>query len=218
MKGFLFLIAALLICSCQSLPVMSTLHIIDDKDLSECPAPFLKQKSQLVHAIETRMPGNIRSTVIGVTKIDPVTRVIACAILTAEGMVLFEAESDRDGISIHRALPPFDSGTLAQNMLADIELIFLAPLGQFHNRGFLANGAHACRYRNKDGGWTDVIGHKTADIQIKRYTSSGAIKRHVHFSNSENIYSHIELKADETLNYSLTMTLIEIRPDDNNFK
>ncbi len=50
---------------------------------------FFKERQRLIHAIEIRLPGNITSTVIGITLADPVSREVSCAIMTAEGMVLF---------------------------------------------------------------------------------------------------------------------------------
>jgi hypothetical protein len=68
--------------------------------------PFLKEKYRLVHSIENRMFGETQSVIIGVTLADPSTRVISCAIMTAEGMVLFEAESGPGTLKVNRALPP----------------------------------------------------------------------------------------------------------------
>lgn len=83
----------------------------------------------MVHAIETRMAGNTQSAIIGVTLADPSTRSISCAIVTVEGMVLFDGESGSDGMKINRALPPFDSEDFAKNMIEDIKMIF------FHRKG-----------------------------------------------------------------------------------
>jgi len=45
-----------------------------------------------------------QSVIIGVTLADPSTRFVSCAIITAEGMVLFEAESGQDTLKVNRAL------------------------------------------------------------------------------------------------------------------
>ena len=166
-----------------------------------------------MHAIETRMAGNTRSAIIGVVLADPSTRSISCAIMTAEGMALFEAESGPGGIKVNRALPPFNSENFAKNMLDDIKLIFFAPDGKFRNRGYLPDGSIVCRYLVENGEWIDVIENKSAGTEIKRYSSSGALKRHINFNGMvKNVYRSIELQAYETFDYSLLMTLIEAQP------
>jgi hypothetical protein len=166
-----------------------------------------------VHAIETRVAGKTQSAVIGVTLADPDTRLVSCAIITAEGMVMFEAESGPGMLKVNRALPPFDSMDFAKNMIEDIKLIFFAPDGKIQKKGHLPDGATACRYREENGDWIDVITDKSEGIAMKRYTSAGILKRHVIFhKTTANIYQSIELQANETFNYSLLMTLIESEP------
>ena len=134
MKRLSFLMLIFFLFSCQTLPVINSQVSSTEKKTFVCPHPFLKEKYRLVHAIEVRMAGNTQSAVIGVTLADPFTRSVSCAIVTAEGMVLFEAESTPDGIKVNRALPPFDSESLAKNMIEDIKLIFLAPAGKIQEQ------------------------------------------------------------------------------------
>jgi hypothetical protein len=178
-----------------------------------CPSPFLKEKYRLVHAIETRVSGKTQSAIIGVTLADPSTRFISCAIMTAEGIVLFEAESGPGALKVTRALPPFDSMDFAKNMIEDIKLIFFAPEGKIQKKDNLPDGAAVCRYLEENGDWIDVITDKSEGTAIKRYSSAGILKRQVKFNKTTgNIYQSIELQANETLNYSLLMTLIEAQP------
>ena len=142
----------------------------------------------MVHAIEARMAGDTRSAIIGVTLADPVSRSVSCAIMTAEGMVLFEAETSLEGIKVSRALPPFDSENFAKNMIEDIKLIFLAPEGKVQNKGYLPDGSTVCRYLEENGDWIDVIENKSDGIQIKRYSSSGGLKRHIRFNKTAKTF------------------------------
>ena len=88
------------------------------RDLAEknimCPSPFLTEKIRLIHAIEVRAAGQVQTVMIGVTMTDPVTRTISCALMSAEGMALFEAASGPDGLKVSRALPPFDAADFAR--------------------------------------------------------------------------------------------------------
>ena len=159
------------------------------------------------------MAGNTQGAIIGVTVADPATSVVSCAIMTAEGMVMFDAESGPDGLKINRALPPFDSENFAKNMIEDIKLIFFSPVGKIQNRGYLPDGATVCRYLEENGDWIDVITNKSEGVQIKRYSSAGTLKRQIKFKETAgNIYQSIELQAYESFNYSLLMTLIEAQP------
>jgi hypothetical protein len=213
MKGMPFLILTIFIFSCQTLPLInSPVSPADEKTLT-CPSPFLKEKYRLVHAIETHMAGDTRSVIICVTLADPSTRFVSCAIMTAEGMVLFEAESGPGMLKINRALPPFDSVDFAKNMVEDIKLIFFAPEGKIQKKGNLPDGASACRYHEENGDWIDIIANKSEGTEIKRYSSAGILKRQIKFNKTAgNIYQSIELQANETFNYSLLMTLIESQP------
>jgi hypothetical protein len=213
MKRLSLLILIFFLFSCQTLPVINSPSSSTAEKSFTCPSPFLKEKYRLAHAIETRMAGNTRTAIIGVTLADPSTRSVSCAIITAEGMVLFEAESGPGGIKVNRAFPPFDSENFAKNMIEDITLIFFAPDGEVRTRGYLPDGSIACRYLEDNGDWIDVINNKLEGVQIKRYSSAGILRRQVNLKKtSGNIYRSIELQANETFDYSLLMTLIEAQP------
>lgn len=218
MKSVLLLVLTFFLVSCQALPVINNAPLPQTgKGDSICPSPFLKEKYRLIHAIEVQMAGATRSAIIGVTLADPATRAVSCAILTAEGMVLFEADADAGLLNIRRALPPFDSISFAKNMIDDIKLIFLSPEGKIHQLGTLPDGANVCRWREENGEWIDVSAHQQGNIDIQRYSACGGLRRHVKFNNKvgENIYSSIELYAKELSDYSLLMTLIEAQPVKN---
>lgn len=213
MKRASLLLFVFLLFSCQTLPVIDSPLLLKNEKSFICPSPFLNKKYRMVHAIETRVGGKTQSSIIGVTVVDPVSRSISCAIMTAEGLVLFEAESGPDKFRISRALPPFDTEDFAKNMIEDIKLIFFMPEGKLQNRGYLHDGSKVCRYLQKKGDWIDVIESKSGDKQVNRYTSSGVLKRHVLFNKTpKNIYRRIELQAYENMDYSLLMNLIEIQP------
>ncbi len=213
MKRVSLLLFFFLLFSCQTLPVIDSPLLLKNEKSFICPSPFLKQKSHFVHAIEIRMGGQTQSAIIGVTVADPVSRSIDCAMMTAEGLVLFEARSGPDKLMVSRALPPFDSENFAKNIIEDTQLIFFAPEGEIHNEGYFADGSIVCRYLEENGDWIDIIKNTSADIEIRRYSSSGALKRQILFNKTaKNIYQQIELRAYETFDYSLLMTLIEAQP------
>ena len=74
-------------------------------------------------------------------------------------------------LKVNRALPPFDSGDFARNMIEDIKLIFFAPEGEIQEKGSLPDGATACRWQEENGDWIDVIATNPEGIEIKRYSA-----------------------------------------------
>ncbi len=213
MKRLSLLILIFFLCSCQTMPLINPPVSPTGGRSFTCPSPFLKSKYRFIHTIEVRMAGNTQSAIIGVTVADPSAGIVSCAIMTAEGMVMFEAESGPAGIKVHRALPPFDSENFAKSMIEDIKLIFFTPQGRIQRRGYLPDGAIVCRYQEENGDWIDVIACKAEGTEIKRYSSAGIIKRQIKFKEiSGNIYQRIELQAYETFDYSLLMNLVEAQP------
>ncbi|KAF0157228.1 MAG: Uncharacterized protein FD159_1498 [Syntrophaceae bacterium] len=209
MKGLLLLIGSFLLVSCAALPLVRPPTGSLGKTFT-CPSPFFTEKTRLIHAIEVRAAGKTQTVMIGVTITDPVTRSISCALMSAEGMVIFEAAAGPDGLKISRALPPFDSGDFARNMMDDIDLIFLAPQEALAQQGVLAAGERVCRRHKKQGGWIDVSEGRDGRIQIRRYSEGGSLKRSVTLTGRPfNPYSTIELHASELVSYTLMMTLIE---------
>ena len=213
-------LASLIICvfflsACQTLPVI-TQATPPEKTASACPNPFLKQKTTLIHAIEVHMAGGIKSAVIGVTEADPATREISCAIMTAEGMVLFEAIETNGTLDVRRAMSPFDSAHFARNMLEDIKLIFFEPLGNIEKIGFLPTGDIACRWRTGNSDTIDVLKTGGGLSEVKLYSGSGKVKRYIKFNDlAGGFYQNIELRAQEIASYTLFMNLVEARPAKN---
>ena len=176
MKGIrLLILTALLLASCQTLPAInSILPQAGSKD-SVCPSPFLKESYRLVHAVEVRMAGDTGGAIIGITVADPATRFVSCAIMTAEGMVLFEAEAT-PLLKVIRALPPFDSKNFAENMINDIKLIFFAPEGNIRTKEhFPTERIFAAGRRKAALGLTSLRGCRKASKLIDtRLTAVGS--------------------------------------------
>lgn len=210
MKCIHLFIVILFLASCSTMPVIKqSLLPAAQKDLT-CPSPFLKEKYQLIHAIEITAAGNVQGGIIGITVADPSTRFVSSAIMTAEGMVLFEAQSGGEKLSVLRALPPFDSGDIAKNMIDDIKLIFFPPQGLMQQKGNLPDGSIACRWQEANGDFIDVIANTPEITEIKKYSACGSLKRHIKLTRTlGNAYSSIQLRGSEMVDYTLLMTLIE---------
>src|SRR5450759_2024361 len=213
MKCIHLFIVIVFLVSCSTMPVINPPMLPAAQKNLTCPSPFLKEKYQLIHSIEITAAGNVQGGIIGVTVADPSTRFVSCAIMTAEGMVLLEAQSGADKLIVHRALPPFDSGDFAQNMIDDIKLIFFTPQGLMQKKGNLPDGSTACRWQEENGDFIDVIANKPKSTEIKKYSACGRLKRHIKLTQTAgNAYQSIELQGSGIVNYTLLMTLIEAQP------
>jgi hypothetical protein len=206
MKGLLLFIGSFFLVSCAALP-----EIRPSADpLLSCPSPFLAAKTRLIHGIEVRLSGETRAVMIGVTLADPGLQTLSCALLTPEGMAVFEASRGPSGTVVTRALPPFDAADFARNMMNDIGLIFFAPGGALTRKGVLSPGDPVCRWHEEQGGWIDVSENRDGRIIIRRYAEEGALKRSVMLdAKAAQPYSHIKLQSSDMVNYTLIMTLIE---------
>lgn len=209
-KKMPLLLAALLLVSCGSMPKI--IFNESGQNTAACPAPFIKEKYRFVHAIEASVAGEAGGAIIGVTIVDPALRLVSCAIMTVEGLVLFQAESGKS-LRVIKAMHPFDSKEFAGNLIADIKLIFFAPAGELEKAGKTEEGATVCRYRQQDGRRVDVMSDGRGNSEINLYSSWKNLQRRILLTPSGGSpYQRIELQARETVNYSLIMTLIEAQP------
>jgi len=71
---------------------------------------------------------------------------LSCALMTVEGLTLFEARSSGTAESeVLRALPPFDNPEFARGLLRDVRTLMQPPPGLSHY-GTLFDGTQVCRY------------------------------------------------------------------------
>ncbi|GAB6193521.1 hypothetical protein [Desulfocastanea catecholica] len=182
-----------------------------------CAAVFPQENRQFVHAIDFTMQDGSGTAVVGVTSLNDDD--IACALVTVEGLTLFEAVF-RHGRSfqVKRAVPPFDKPAFAQGMIGDIRAIFQPPPGR-GSRGQVLLPAPAagltavCRYEDPAGGVVDVLPDVDGCWQIRSYTPDGTMNRAIvgrscRVQGTGLIPDLIELKTYGRTGYTLKMTLI----------
>jgi len=123
------------------------------QSLQQCTALFPQGRWQLVHAIAFRMSNGSSGNAIGVLVLDDLE--IKCALMTVEGLTLFEARSaDEEDLEILRALPPFANREFAAGLMRDVRTLFRPPPGAAQS-GTLPDGTPICRY---------AYGHAVTDI------------------------------------------------------
>jgi hypothetical protein len=158
------------------------------------------------------MEGGRNFVMMGLTVMASQPRTIRSVIMTLEGFVLFDGEYDKD-LTVHRALPPFDSPHLAKGLMDDIRLIFFAPDGPLVACGVLDDGSAVCRHEIPGGGATDIQSLADGSWELKRYGPSQRLIRTLRGLPGERHISafpeRMELIASGGQSYKLVMTLLE---------
>jgi hypothetical protein len=215
--SFLLSCTLVLFISCSSLP---TVYPIDGSGHplppQRCGRMFPEGKWQFLHSIEATMPGGEKVLMMGLTVISSRARTARCVIMTIEGLVVFDAQYDRQ-VTINRGIPPFDSVALAKGLIDDIQLIFFKPQGPLIRSGVLESGFPVCRYQNADGHVVDLIAHPDGSWELKQYTKHLGLIRTVKASPGETaghrdsvgVPARLELRANGSPGYALVMDLVE---------
>lgn len=175
-----------------------------------CRAVYPAGDWQFVHAIEFTMADGGRGTAIGITTLRGGT--VDCALLTVEGLSLFEASQTEGGApEIRRALPPFDRPGFAAGLFDDVRTIFRAPGAATLVRGRIGEQV-VCRHGGADGRVTDVLPAADGCWRIKTYRQGRAERRLTASACRQveglRIPEHLELRGLGSSGYSLRMTLV----------
>jgi len=217
MKRFYFLLGILsVIASCGTLP---QIHPPNGRALSEaapqCRRLFLQGSWQFQHAIEATLPGGHKSVLMGVSIVSADSGSIHSVLMTIEGLVVFEAEYDRE-LRILRALSPFNSERFARGLINDIRLIFFKPPGALVETGTLPNGSAVCRYRQPDNQVVDAVRKSDHHWELQAYNRWFTKKRTVDIFFNDNfrfdgfhLPNRLKLTSHGFDGYTLDMDLIE---------
>ena len=176
-----------------------------------CAAIFPEGKWQFVHSIEFTMKDGAGPPLIGVTTVNGSD--IGCALITVEGLTLFEAVyQGQERVVVRRALPPFDKPEFSGGLIDDIRAIFQPPKAEVLTGQLV--GAHAiCRYKERSGGIVDIEVATDDCWQRKEYSSQSLLLRTIIGRSCRKngpglIPEYLELKTYGQSGYILQMTLI----------
>ncbi len=164
---------------------------------------------QFVHSITFHLKTGGGGTALGVLVLDGNS--IHCALMSLEGLSLFEARWTKNGpIAVSRALPPFDKPGFAKGLTGDIETIFRSPPGKT-KCGLLADGSPICRYVAPSK-TTDILPEKDGCWTMLTYTGQ-VLSRTIHTGSCKTVHAtvipeNIHLVYAGPAGYSLNMHLI----------
>lgn len=217
MRLFPLIAAIFLLPACGGLPkVQPAGGPAGARITQSCLDPFPGGRWQFVHSIEAKMPGGRSGFLTGVAVVSPLERSFRCAVLTLEGLSVFEAEWG-PGLVVHRAVAPFDSRPFAEGLVEDLQLLFFPPPGSPSESGLLADGAALCRYRGPGGEAVDVVSRGGGRWEIRRYARDLSLARVASLApgkknHPQGIPGRIELTAYGAQSYKLVMELVEAVP------
>jgi len=223
-RGYSLLLIMICLClGCSRLPDLNSNEgALTQVGTEQCRAVFPQGKWQFTHAIEAVYPGGGENLLMGVTVVDASRRTIACALMTVEGLVLFQARLGQS-FDVQRAMPPFDRDGFAAGLLADIRLIFLQPVAEQLQYGMIkaltATAAEpACRYTADNGVITDILPGDGKNWQIVLYNPQGNPVRTVTanpYGEQAGFPGRLQLVASGPAGYTLKLKLVDaVRLDD----
>jgi hypothetical protein len=201
----------LFVGGCAGLPPIKSLDAaLKPTVLEECRKPFLPGKYRLVHTLQALLPDGSKATTLGVLEADPRSGSFRSVLMTIEGWVLFDIESGAS-LTVHRAIPPFDSPAFARRMAEDIGLAFFAPGGEPAVWGQGEKGFRGCRFERPGGGFVDVLKNEGGVREICLYGTGQEILKRVKIPILERpgLADELEIRGCGWSSYTLRLRLIE---------
>jgi len=206
------LVGLVLACGCAGRTGPAEIMIVREA----CPAlpgPFPVRPRVCVHRVDASGGFGARSTLIGVTRIDPRMRKLHSILLSAEGFPLYEAEFEEGGFRVMRALPPFDGPAFTRGFAQDVGALFLRPPGKPSEAGITREGSGVCHWRTEGGCLVQLL-EITNGWKLTRWDKSGHLSRTVFFKLPlvKGVPSYVELKIPGPVGYILRMMPIRVDP------
>jgi hypothetical protein len=183
------------------------------EDLPGCYAIFPAEPWESVHRIEATIRGG-SSSLLGVTKGEPSERRLQSLLLTPEGFILFEAERRESGITVRKAVAPFDSSAFARGLMEDVALLFLPPQVKPTTWGKETDGKMICNWEGPHDSDTEITGSMDSGWRISRRDKKGRVIKEVVLNGPfvNGLASRVELRAFKPASYRLRMTLVQPSP------
>jgi hypothetical protein len=219
MQRLLGVLGLFWLAACQSLPAITPAPPEATPPDRNRGAPFVQQPWRMVHSIASQWPGGGQGFMLGVLNVRPATGRLDCAVLSLEGLLLFEARYADGRLAVARALPPFHHPQMAERMLADIRLLFLAPADKPLIAGVGPDGHRTRRYASPPG-TIDVSRIDDENYTIRRFDARHRLQRQVEIEvcrppgsgQAEAVPCKITLKSRGPGAYRLDMVLTEASP------
>ncbi len=178
-----------------------------------CENIFPKGKWRFVHSIEASLSNGPKIVMIGVSITDSSNKSIHAALMTIEGLLLFEGEYEKGKLAVKRSVSFFDSKGFAKGLMDDILLMFFYPEYAWVKTGFTKDKKKICRYFIDRADFTDIVILKRG-WEIYKYKNKRKIRKITANTGQDKtkgfvLPETIKLAASGSVKYSLFFKLIE---------
>jgi hypothetical protein len=229
-RKWIVLVLGFMLAACASPRLPRMIASAPGLAADRCAGFFPQGRWQMIHAIDFHLADGTSGNALGVLILDG--RSLSCALMTVEGLTLFEARSTGEADpEVLRALPPFDNPEFARGLLRDVRTLVQPPLGLSHY-GTLADGTPVCRYDagqtitdilpQADGCWQLFIydeqnilrtdGCQPADPRREHRQTRAVIARSCERIGEANLPRRLDLRGFAPSAYTLNLRLLSAEP------
>jgi hypothetical protein len=199
-------------CVHSPLPPLSRLPAGDRAaTAARCKEAFPPQPWRATHTIVATLPLGHNGGLLGVLAAGP--EGLHAILLSPEGITLFEGVRRRagsGGLSIQRAVPPFDRSDFAAALMADVGNAFLPPAGEPAEIGKSATGDTLCRWLLPGHDATEVELAADRPARIRSYRNI-TVTRQIELLGSPagGFFPQVRLVTPGAGGYTLDMSLVD---------
>jgi len=201
-----------LTASCAHLPALAPIPGTTRAAVaSQCKRAFPTQPWRATHTIVATLPFGANGALLGVTAVSP--EGLRAILLSPEGIRLFEGlqkHAGSGGLTILRAVSPFDRSDFAPSLMADVGHAFLQPAGEPSEIGKDVAGATVCRWTLPSHEATEVVLGASGPSQIRTFRNL-RLTRQIELLDSpkDGFFPHVRLTVPGAGGYTLDMQLVD---------
>jgi hypothetical protein len=195
---------------CAHLPPLSPLVLDDATGVAmRCRQAFPAQPWRATHTIFASLPFGQNGALVGVTAAG--SDGLHAVLLSPEGICLFDANQDgrTSGLTVHRAVPPFDRPAFAASLMSDVGHAYLPPAGEPTAIGTYATGETVCRW-SQAGETTDVVLRADGPRTVSTYREV-RLTREIDLlgSAADGFFPAVHLRVPGVGGYELDIRLVD---------
>ena len=215
LHGMKVLLCCVAITACTTLKTLRPLSPEEQSHaLKACTEPFPGSAFRAIHKLSFTFSGNRYSSFIGVTVADQEQDRIRSALVSAEGVTVFDAVYQKGEITIHRWMLPGDAAVFGSGLFEDVRFIFLRPAGENPAIGLRQDGQVVCRFFSKDMTIEVVPSRGDTVYELKRTDLNGETIKTLHMQGPfmHGFAKTMTLQSLRKPDYSLVLELLEEEP------
>lgn len=175
-----------------------------------CPDIYPAKAFRAVHQIEINSSLGGRSIFIGAAKVEPERDALHVVLMSVEGLVLFEAESEGGNLRVISAFPPLNDSAFASGLMADVSFVLLKPVGRPVEMGSDEQGLTACRWLTGTGAVRETTLLPDGAVRMRLYDGQRRMLKEAAAlpPYDRGMPAKIRLRVFGPANYNIDLSLI----------